>query len=244
MDAHKILLMKSFVVVVLSIIMLSQSVQAKDKLVFSGLRNSKLGVMVEEVLKQAYRRIGIESEIRWLPGMRALQMADNGEVDGAQLRVAGIRKKYTHLLMIPVPVYVTQIVAFSKDPEISVDGWGSLKPYRLGAPNGYTAILDNIQGFNFWEVTYVQIFKMLDKNHVDLGIVDRFNGTITVHDLQLKDIHILDLPLAEIAFYHFLHEKHRPLVPRITASLQQMEQEGEIRQIWTRFEKAFTGDAP
>ncbi|MCP4688479.1 MAG: hypothetical protein GY859_10530, partial [Desulfobacterales bacterium] len=92
------------VFIALAVLLAAPPVRSEEKLVFSGLQNSKLGVMVEEVLREAYQRIGIRAETKWLPGARALRMANDGEVDGAQLRVAGIRKKFTNLLMVPVPV--------------------------------------------------------------------------------------------------------------------------------------------
>ncbi|MDM8535379.1 transporter substrate-binding domain-containing protein [Desulfobacterales bacterium HSG17] len=232
--------MKHIVFIILSILAAVQPVQAGEKLVFSGLQNSKLGLMVEEVLQKAYKHIGIEAKIKWLPGARALQMANNGEVDGAQLRVASIKKKYTNLIMIPIPVYETEIVVFTRNMDFPVKGWDSLKPYKMGVPGGYTAILDNVRDFNCWTVNYVQIFKMLDTNRVDIGILDRFNGLITIKKLGIKDIKILNPPLSNIQFYNFLHKKHKDIVPEITAVLQDMRDKGKISEIWEKFESKFT----
>jgi len=82
--------MKHFIFITFSILLTLQPVQAEEKLIFSGLQNSKLGLMVEEVLQQAYQRIGFKAETQWLPGARALRMANSGEFDGAQLRVASV----------------------------------------------------------------------------------------------------------------------------------------------------------
>lgn len=239
--------MRRFIFITLSIIMTVQTIQAEqsaEKLIFSGLQNSELGLMVEEVLQEAYQRIGIRAEIKWLPGERALRMANDGEVDGAQLRVASVSEKFTNLIMVPVPVYETEIVVFTKNTDFPVNGWASLKPYRIGVPGGYTAILDNVRDFNCSTVNYLQIFKMLDANRVDIGIVDRFNGLLTVRKLGLSKIRILNPPLSNIQFYNFLHKKHKDIVPRVTASLQQMKDEGKIREIWDKFESAFTKEKP
>jgi polar amino acid transport system substrate-binding protein len=216
---------------------------ARDRLVISALENSKLGLMVEAVLETAYDRIGIEVETAWLPGARALQMADDGAVDGAQLRVASIQQRFTNLLIVPVPVYISQIVVFSRTVDFPVQGWESLKPYRIAAPGGYTAILDHITGFMHWAVTYEQIFRMLDGGRVDIGVVDRFNGLVTLNTLKLEGIKTLKPPVSEVRFYHFLHRRHAALVPEITAALQQLDASGEITAIWARFEREFMGAA-
>ena len=219
-------------------------VHAQDKLVFSALEGSPLGIMVGEVLKEAYKRVGIEAELAFMPGSRALQMADDGKVDGAELRVETIRNRYKNLIMIPVPVYKTEIMVFSKNADIQVDGWESLKPYKIAAPAGYTAILDHLENHSVWRVSYEQIFRMLDAGRVEIGVVDRFNGLMTLGKLGLTGIKPISPPLKTIAFYNFLHKKHAALVPRITAVMQEMEKAGEIQAIWRRHERALLTPLP
>ena len=50
-------------------------------------------------------------------------------------------------------------------------------------------------------------------------------------EMKIKDVKILEAPLQHNALYHFLHNKHESLVPKITAVLQQMEEAGEIQRI-------------
>ncbi|MEE4354965.1 MAG: transporter substrate-binding domain-containing protein [Desulfococcaceae bacterium] len=236
--------MRYFICIMLGIMGMLHPVHAAEEqpepftetLVFSGLENSELGLMVEEVLTQAYRNIGIRAEIKWLPGARALQMADEGKVDGAQLRVAGISKKCRNLLMVPVPVYESDIVVFTKKKNFPVSGWAGLKPYKMAVPEGYTAILDHVTGFNCWVVNYRQMFRMLDAERVDIAIVDRFNGLLTVRKLELEGIRILEPSLSRVCFYNYLHKKHKGILPRITASLEKMRDEGKMQAVWNTFE--------
>lgn len=238
--------MKGIIVLFMGFLMalVSGPVQAQDKLVFSALEGSPLALMVEDVLKEAYLRIGIEAELAFMPGPRALHMADDGKVDGAELRVETIHNRYKNLIMIPVPVYKTEIMVFSKNVTFPVNGWQSLKPYTIAAPAGYTAILDHLTNHSVWSVTYEQIFMMLDSDRVDIGVVDRFNGLITINKLGLTGIKTIPPPLKTIAFYNFLHKKHQNLLPRITAVMQEMESAGEIKAIWVRHEQALRTPSP
>jgi len=102
--------MRYFVFIILSILLAVQPVRAEEKLIFSGLQNSKLGLMVQEVLQKAYQQIGIRAET----------------------------------------------------------------------------------------------------NHVDIGVVDRFNGLMTVGKLGLRGIRILEPPLSAVRFYNFLHKRDCP----------------------------------
>jgi len=80
---------------------------------------------------------------------------------------------------------------------------------------------------------------MLDTNRVDIGVVDRFNGLVTLHQLGIKKIRMLEPPLSRIKFYNFLHKKHEDIIPRITESLQQMHNDGKIKEIWNNFESQY-----
>jgi hypothetical protein len=55
-------------------------------------------------------------------------------------------------------------------------------------------------------------------------------------NLQFEDL--LIFPLVFIPGYHYLHKKHKDLVPGITSALQEMENEGLIRKMHEEYEAA------
>ena len=66
---------------------------------------------------------------------------------------------------------------------------------------------------------------------MDIVIASDYIGLKNIKELNLKGIKRLEPFIARNNLYHYLHKKHKNLVPRITAVLQEMEKEGVIQQI-------------
>ena len=76
-----------------------------------------------------------------------------------------------------------------------------------------------------------QLFNMLIRDRVDIVILPRDVGLKTLKAMNLKDIRMLEPPLQRDKLYHYLHKKNEALVPKITASLQEMGKKGLIQAI-------------
>ncbi len=126
-----------YVILALVNIMAVSSVCAKEKLVFSTFENSGLTLLQEPILREVYKQMGIEIEIRQYPAERALRTADEGKVDGEVARLAMVQETYRNLIMIPVPLHHLKNVAFAKDVRFPVQGYESLKPYKVVTLRGY-----------------------------------------------------------------------------------------------------------
>jgi len=97
-------------------------------------------IIAERILREAYRRIGRELEVKAMPGERSLLSANSGDTDGELYRRAGIDKAYPNLLMVPVALQQYEIVVFSKLRQFDVRGWESLRPYKLGFVKAHFAL--------------------------------------------------------------------------------------------------------
>ena len=76
-----------------------------------------------------------------------------------------------------------------------------------------------------------QLFNMLILDRVDIVALPRDVGLTTLSAMGLKGIKILEPPLQRDALYHYLHKRNKPLVPKITASLQEMGKKSLIQAI-------------
>jgi hypothetical protein len=74
--------------------------------------------------------------------------------------------------------------------------------------------------------------KMLDADRFELMVTDLFSGLVAVRKLNLQArIHPLSPPLERIHIYHYLHERHRDLVPKVGKVIAQMEASGELAML-------------
>lgn len=216
----------------LSAINLCSTSFAKEQLVLAKIEGSNLSDISERVLTEAYHKIGIDIVVKTLPARRAILSANNGEVGGELHRVKGINKKYTNLEMVPISINHVEGVVFSKNKEFIVEGWESLRPYKIGIIRGVIYTEKGTTGMQVYPATTnEQLFKMLDMDRLDIGILNRITGLLYIDKLKLNTIKALEPPVEKLPLYHYLHKKHVDLIPKITEVLSVMKKEGRIKQI-------------
>jgi polar amino acid transport system substrate-binding protein len=180
------------------------------------------------VLKEAFRRIGVDIAIVQLPSERALANVNSGIDDGNFARTAGLNRLYPNLIRVPEKLIDMEFVAFTRDERIRVTDWESLKPYHVGILNGWKILERNVVGTaSLIKLKNQQLlFTMLAKGRVDLVVYSRRQGSEVVKARGLKDVRILTPPLAVREMFLYLNSRHQALVPGLTAALREMKRDG------------------
>lgn len=205
---------------------------AQDTLVFSTFPSSAMTAVFRDVLSEAYQRIGIAIEVEELPAERALMLADSGTVDGEAGRMTAIESVTSNLVRISVPIFTAKTYVFTRDLKIQVDGFNSLRPYKIGILTGYKFVEKMVADMDHVIVPkYEDLFFMLNDGYVDVVIMAERDGVSTLKSMGLISIQPLTPPLDESPMYHYLHVRHNALVPRITTVLEDMQREGRIQAI-------------
>lgn len=188
--------------------------------------------IAEQVMAEAYRRLGLGLEVHRLPGERALLSANDGKLDGELYRKVGMEKMYPHLVIVPVPLLTYEVVVFTRGTRFVVNGWESLRPFNIGFVRGIKIIEQNTQGMTIEPVaTMQQAFQKMELGRTDLVVANRASGQAVVKALQLEDVSTLSPPLASFPVFHYLHRKHESLLPKLTAVLKQMQKDQSIEKI-------------
>ncbi|MDM8539758.1 transporter substrate-binding domain-containing protein [Desulfococcaceae bacterium HSG9] len=207
-------------------------VYADKEIIFSTDGSGILSEISVSVLEEAYHQLGIKISYKALPPYRALQMSNSGKMDGEMNRIAGLEKEFKNLIQVPVPINSVENVAFTKNLQFTIDGWESLRPYSLAIKRGIKIVERGTQGMKRTVVPKSeQGFFMLNKGRVDIVINSRILGLITLNEMKLKNIRILEPPLIKIDLYHYLHKKHQHIAEPVTNILRKMEREGRIAEI-------------
>lgn len=159
-------------------------------------------------------------------------IADEGKIDGDVNRVASIAKDYPNLVKVPVPLFFVDIVAFTKSTEIAIKGWDSLRPYKIATLRGLKIAEQGLENFEYVSVPdFDPIIRMLERGRVDIAVLPREDGIKGIKELGITSIRVIEPPLIRVELYHFLHNKHKSIVPEITASLDKMREEGLIEKL-------------
>jgi len=203
---------------------------AESTLVFSGIKGSVNSDISMRVLEPAYKQLGINVEYLPQPGERSLKSSNSGAVDGEVFRIVNVQKRYKNLIPIPTSINVLQGIAFTRNLDIKIDGWESLRPYNIGIQVGIKFAERGTKGMRRIMVdTNEQLFRMLDSGRVDVIVAAHANGLKTLNALKLKGIRTLRPAIQEYPLYHYLHKRHSALVPKLDAVLQKLKSSGLIK---------------
>jgi polar amino acid transport system substrate-binding protein len=188
--------------------------------------------IAEQVMTEAYRRLGISLVVNKLPGERSLRSANNGETDGELYRKVGMERDYPNLLIVPVALLNYEIVIFTRGTNFVVNGWDSLRPFTIGYVKSIKIVEKNTQGMKV-EVanTLRQAFLKLMLGRSDVVVANRTSGLAVLKELNLQEIKVLTPPLVSFPVFHYLNSKHAALVPKLTTVLQQMQKDKSIENI-------------
>lgn len=211
-------------------------VHSKERLVISTFLESPFQRLCQSIMEEAYRRAGMTFQIQHYPGERAVFNANAGRTDGELYRNARISQSYPNLVKVPIPITRSDIVAFTKEVHFQVEGWESLRPYRIGMIRGFKVVEENTKGMKIRTLTVrEQLFQMLASGRLDIAVEDRIHGIALIKKHDFKNVTILEPPLRTILAYHYLHKRHAHLVDPLAKALEEMQQSGMTQTIESEF---------
>ena len=198
----------------------------------------------EAVLREAYRELGIEITVDAVPADVGLDLSVRGESDGEVYQPFGLDDRFTSLIRVPTALAATATVAvFLADGGVTVTSLDDLGAYRVvrvaGMVHSETATegLANVQLVG----TCDEVLNALVSDRADVGIVSWIDIRVAISEHGLEDDLRVSAPLHMSYLYHYLHERHANLVPRVDAVLARMAATGKVAEIRAGFEDAYLG---
>ncbi|MDE5441191.1 transporter substrate-binding domain-containing protein [Bradyrhizobium sp. CSA207] len=187
-----------------------------------------------EMLRAVYARLNIKLEFEDVPGKRALALSSAGEVDGEIQRIGTLSRDYPTLIQVTPAINYIEPAVFTTKLHFDVAGWNSIRDYSIGIVRGVGSSEAGTRGMARVTATtsLESMVKMLDADRFDVMVTDFFSGLVAVRKLNLQArIHPLSPPLERISIYHYLHQRHRDLVPKVGKVIEQMDASGELARL-------------
>ncbi len=211
---------------------------AQKSLVFSSIGGSSVPQIISPILSSAYGELGIDIEFKLYPAGRALRFSTSGKEDGEAYRTIDFNYEESNLIRVDVVIAEVEWWVYAKNLKFELEGVVSLKPYRVSSRRGILVadkMLRNVRKKQLVN-TFFQTLAILDAGRVDLALIPKWTS-LSILKKDPMDIYPLKPAIRIDKLYHFLHKKHRKLVPKITKVLKEMEQKGDINRIWQAVEK-------
>ncbi|HAT31253.1 MAG TPA: ABC transporter substrate-binding protein [Janthinobacterium sp.] len=199
---------------------------------FAPLTSPERDGVLDLIYAKLFQRLGLRVEIQAASAERGLLNANSGIDDGDVARVLGIDASYPNLLRVPEAVLSYQMVAFTRHGPATVSADG-LRPYDVGILTGWKILERTIVGSRSLVTleTGRQLFAMLDKDRIDVAVIEKLEGLHFIRSMGLKDIHLMQPPIVAGEWFLYLNKKHAALVPRLAEELRRMKRDGTHQRI-------------
>ncbi len=190
------------------------------------------GKVAVGLIKAAYKKLGVEIEIHRLPGARSILQVDRGELDAELMRIKGMEDRFDNLVPVNIHLMYMQVAAFSRLKNISLQSWQDLKPYKIAYELGFKLLENNTKGMNVIKTSDPHhAFRLLNENKVEMVIDLKLDGMSYIKQQGLKDVKMIEPALKTFAVFHYVHIKHKNLVPQLEQALVTMHESGESAKI-------------
>lgn len=224
---------------------------AKEKIVLSicewppyvMLENGRVSGSDTEIIREAFERLGMASEIRISSWKKALRDVGRGDIHGTfTVYHTPERAEYMYLASEPTDVVRSALVA-RKESGMNISGLGDLKGKIVGVIGGYSygKTFDSHPGLKK-QTCYdeKEMAILLDKGRIDVGAVDELpfmfiSGRMGLGD-RFEAIHTLAENPSYVGFSKkALGEKGKALAEKFSETLRQMKKEGCVRKIYEKY---------
>ena len=192
------------------------------------------------IMAEVYKRAGLKLNVVRYPAKRALHVSNSGGADGELFRIANLNKKWPNLLPIPTSIATLEGVVFTKSATFAVKNWESLRPYNIGIKRGILHAERGTEGMERQVLdSNYQLFKALVNGRVDVIVLAHLNALVEIRQHGFSGIKQLNPPIFKLPVYHYLHKKHKSLIPKLEKIIRKLKNDGTIEKITEDYIREF-----
>jgi polar amino acid transport system substrate-binding protein len=176
------------------------------------------------LMQKAYQQLGYQMKLVVMPLERSAYESNKGLMLDAELsRTAEAAAMLPNMVRVKVPIGHIRITAFSREPSIQIKNWQSLGIWQVDVLRGVYLAKINMQGQKYTEVnTIPQAIKRLLSGRADIAVLLGDETEWLLKQQAYQGIYTIAPDLAKTQIFHYVHERHAALVPKLEAALRQL----------------------
>jgi len=229
--------MRAFSLLVLTLLILlpAGAVSAGETLLI-GIQCYNKGCRIkelEDVLTEAYARIGEQAEFRYLPPKRMGEEAMRNGIDGYGLITEAEARAVPGLVLVRQPLAKASLVAFSAYKGRKIAKWEDLRGLTVGTVRGSILLQDDtldgleVERYRFNDAK--SAFSMLREGRLDVILGDATAGMLLARQMELEVFP--SPPLMTANLYHAVAEAHAALAQPLADALGAMLRDGTMARL-------------
>ncbi|MCW9045711.1 MAG: transporter substrate-binding domain-containing protein [Alphaproteobacteria bacterium] len=185
------------------------------------------------ILIEIYKSIGIEAKVVTLPSKRTLYAVNKGTLDAEMIRVSNAEKEFPNLLRVPPPLYTfSGHIGGLKEKCGKYRTLKELQGVKVGLTNGIIWAAEKASKLG------VQIVEKKDNAALLSGLVSGEYDCAFLADPVYKsakkglfsgfDLQIVFPNISKTKAFHFVHVRHKKLIPQLTKAIEARKKKGSI----------------
>jgi polar amino acid transport system substrate-binding protein len=197
------------------------------------------------IIPEFYKELGIQVTITPVPGKRAQMMAVSGEKDGEIMRIWTYGEENKTVFRVPTPYYYLETMAFiKKDGGVVINDKEDLRKYRLVKVRGVKHTNNITRGMpDVYDINDTEkMMTFLQKGRADVALTNTVDGNLVLKKLGYTDIVPIDKPLARLGLYHYIHDDHKDMAPKVDKVIKQMKASGRLKALIEKAERRVFGN--
>lgn len=212
------------------------SINTADKPPYSSADNSGI---YDVIVSHVFNDIGVAFHINHLKSARSVENVDIGIDDAEFARIKGLSAQYPNLEIVDEKLIDFSFTVFSKDANIEINNWDSLKKYNIGFMRGWKIYENNVTSDRPIHIvdSEAELFNMLVHDRVDIILYEKLRGYDHMKKNGITGVHALNAPLSVRGMYLYVNKKHSSLIPTIEGALRKMKRNGDYQSILSSFTK-------
>ena len=206
----------------------------QGELVISRMDNAVSSQITSFVLGRIYERIDQPVRFQGFPNKEALMVAARGEVDGTNMRIAGLQKKHPDLVLVPTPFVILKFRVFTQRDLPDFATLKDLQDQRIGIVNGVIVaerLTQDMKPVKYKDVRSLYLALMVD--NVDIAVAtDLIGGLELIRNFSGSPIRAVGPPLRVVELHHYLHRRNEELVARLDTEIASLRKTGELDRLY------------
>jgi ABC-type amino acid transport substrate-binding protein len=178
--------------------------------------------------------MGYDFQLVYHPPEREIIEVNSGHIQGLAGRYSGFstEKKHPNIIRVEEPIYYLQYIGLSMNPSIRIDGWETVKGYKITYEQGTKYIEDNIYKYvNKTDVIVAMSFKqsleLLKSGRVDLYLeIDDVQAIVKLLPENKNIKFYWAGNLGKVVIYPFVNRKETELAANLSETLRVMKADG------------------
>ena len=198
--------------------------------------DSQAFLTADKLVQQISLTMATPIKLIYLPAKRATLLLSSGEIHAELARIPSYQQSIPLAIKVPEPIFQTPYFAYTVSTDFKVNGWQSLKPYKIVTVRGRTFVDEFLSTHRTEKVDSTKAaLRFLQAGRADIFIAIPYNVELYLNQKgsEFSNLRKLYPAVAHFNLYTFFAEDYSELARDFNRALIKLKEDGQYQAIVT-----------